>query len=192
MKYGKCLLTAGVLILIGIASIGAAQPQAQIIKEGETQSIIMIGVLLAIVITGIASAFGVGLAGSAAVAVTAEKPELFGKTLVLQILPMTQCIYGFLGALFLMMGGGILAEPGPGVDLTNPMFGKAAILIGLIVGITGISAIAQYITVSASIASVARNPDVFGRGMMYSVMSEFIAIIGLLTAILLMSGLGFL
>jgi V/A-type H+-transporting ATPase subunit K len=191
MKCGIWLLTAVLLILVGIASVGAAQPQAQIIKEGETQTVIMIGILLAVVITGIASAFGVARAGIAAVAVATEKPELFGRTLVLEVVPMTQVVYGLLAAVMLMLGSGLLGGE-TGIDLTNPMFGKAAIIIGLIVGITGISAIPQSMAASASIASVGRNPDVFGAGLMYSVMVETIAIFGLLAAILLMAGLGFL
>ncbi|PKK85941.1 MAG: V-type ATP synthase subunit K [Thermoplasmata archaeon HGW-Thermoplasmata-1] len=152
---------------------------------------VVVGCMLAMGITGIASALGIGLAGSSAVAVAAEKPELFGKCLLLQALPMTQGVYGLLTAILLMLGAGILGGE-PKVDLTNPMYGTMAVGIGLVIGLTGISAIGQAMTASSSIGATARNPDVFGRGIIYTAMSETLAIFGLLVGILIMSGVGFL
>ena len=56
----------------------------------------VLGGSIAVIFGGIGSAIGVGLAGQAGAGVTAEKPELFGKVLVLEALPATQGIYGFL------------------------------------------------------------------------------------------------
>ena len=158
--------------------------------EGETQSMIIIGCALAMGIAGIGSALGLMLAGSSAVAVTGEKPELFGRCLVFQVLPMTQAVYGLLTAILLMMGAGLLG--GSATDLTNPMLGISAIGIGLVVGLTGISAANQGMVASASISATARNPNVAARGIIYTVMPETIAIFGLLVGILLMTGLGLL
>ena len=159
-------------------------------EAGETQSIIILGCMLAMGIAGMGSAMGLMLAGTSAVAVTGEKPELFGKCLVLQVLPMTQAVYGLLTAILLMMGAGLLG--GGGADLSNPMLRVSAIGIGLVVGLTGISAVNQGMVASASIAATGRNPDVAARGIIYTVMPETIAIFGLLVAILLMTGLGLL
>ena len=46
----------------------------------------------------IGSAIGMEQAGKAAAAVTAEKPELFGKVLLMQALPGSQGIYSLVGA----------------------------------------------------------------------------------------------
>ena len=173
------------LITVGIAS---ADPLAG--EEGQTQSMIIIGCALAMGIAGIGSAMGLMLAGTSAVAVTGEKPELFGRCLVFQVLPMTQAVYGLLTAILLMMGAGLLG--GSGTDLTNPMLGISAIGIGLVVGLTGISAANQGMVASASISATARNPNVAARGIIYTVMPETIAIFGLLVGILLMTGLGLL
>jgi V/A-type H+-transporting ATPase subunit K len=159
-------------------------------KEGETQSMIIIGCALAMGIAGVGSAIGLMLAGTSAVAVTGEKPELFGKCLVFQVLPMTQAVYGLLTAILLMMGAGLLG--GSGTNLSNPMLGLSAIGIGLVVGLTGLSATNQGMVASASISATARNPDVAARGIIYTVMPETIAIFGLLVGILLMTGLGLL
>ncbi|HEC81444.1 MAG TPA: V-type ATP synthase subunit K [Thermoplasmatales archaeon] len=158
---------------------------------GETQANVMIGCLLAVAIAGISSAIGLALAGSSAVAVTAEKPELFGRTLVLQVLPMTQSVYGLLTAILLMMGAGLLGGAAR-ADLTNASLGLGAIWIGLVVGLTGISAVNQGMVASASISATGRNPEVAARGIIFTVMPETIAIFGLLVGILLMTGLGLL
>ena len=193
MKERKLKRIAAILIialmpLIIATGTAIAEPLAGV--EGETQSLIIIGCALSMGIAGIGSALGLMLAGSSAVAVTGEKPELFGKCLVFQVLPMTQAVYGLLTAILLMMGAGLLG--GSGADLSNPMIGVSAIWIGLVVGLTGISAANQGQVASSSIAATARNPDVAARGIIYTVMPETIAIFGLLVGILLMTGLGLL
>jgi V/A-type H+-transporting ATPase subunit K len=193
MKRRNMKIRAAIIMLAISATIMAmgtaiAEPMTGV--EGETQSMIIIGCALAMGIAGIGSAMGLMLAGSSAVAVTAEKPELFGKCLVFQVLPMTQAVYGLLTAILLMMGAGLLG--GGGAQLSNPMLGLSAIGIGLVVGLTGISAANQGQVASSSIAATARNPDVAARGIIYTVMPETIAIFGLLVGILLMTGLGLL
>jgi V/A-type H+-transporting ATPase subunit K len=176
------------LFLGTLAQTVSAEPLKGV--EGETQSMIIIGCALAMGIAGVGSALGLMLAGTSAVAVTGEKPELFGKCLVFQVLPMTQAVYGLLTAILMMMGAGLLG--GGKADLTNPMLGLSAIGIGLVVGLTGISAANQGMVASASISATARNPQVAARGIIYTVMPETIAIFGLLVGILLMTGLGLL
>jgi V/A-type H+-transporting ATPase subunit K len=188
IKAKAALMLIGFLALVLTAQIVVAEPMSGV--EGETQSMIIIGCALAMGIAGVGSALGLMLAGTSAVAVTGEKPELFGRCLVFQVLPMTQAVYGLLTAILLMMGAGLLG--GSGADLTNPMLGVSAIGIGLVVGLTGISAANQGMVASASIAATARNPDVAARGIIYTVMPETIAIFGLLVGILLMTGLGLL
>ena len=188
MKIRATIIMLAITALIMAMGTAIAEPLTGV--EGETQSMIIIGCALAMGIAGIGSAMGLMLAGSSAVAVTAEKPELFGKCLVFQVLPMTQAVYGLLTAILLMMGAGLLG--GGGADLSNPMLGLSAIGIGLVVGLTGLSAANQGQVASSSIAATARNPNVAARGIIYTVMPETIAIFGLLVGILLMTGLGLL
>ena len=56
----------------------------------------LLGGMLAALMAGIGSAVGVGMAGQAAAGAVTENPSLFGKVLVLQLLPGTQGIYGLL------------------------------------------------------------------------------------------------
>ncbi|MCJ2513515.1 MAG: hypothetical protein LN408_03625 [Candidatus Thermoplasmatota archaeon] len=193
MKKGKMFGRSAIIIMAILAlltNVGFASADPLTGEEGVTQSMIIIGCALAMGIAGIGSAMGLMLAGTSAVAVTGEKPELFGKCLIFQVLPMTQAVYGLLTAILLMMGAGLLG--GSGADLTNPMLGISAIGIGLVVGLTGLSAANQGMVASASISATARNPSVAARGIIYTVMPETIAIFGLLVGILLMTGLGLL
>ncbi|OGS40908.1 MAG: hypothetical protein A3K77_03270 [Euryarchaeota archaeon RBG_13_31_8] len=160
-------------------------------QEEDNSTLLILGCALAVGISGISSATGLAISGSAAVAVTAEKPNLFGKCLILQVLPMTQSVYGLLTAILLMMGAGLLGGS-PRADMTNPIIGVASVWIGLVVGLTSISAINQGLVASSSISAVGRNPDVAARGIIFTITTETMAIFGLLTAILLMTGLGLL
>ena len=67
-------------------------------------------------LAGVGSAVGVSLGGKAAAGVISEKPELFGRVLILQALPGTQGIYGFLVAVLIMVKIGMIGETGA---LTN-------------------------------------------------------------------------
>jgi V/A-type H+-transporting ATPase subunit K len=176
-----------------ILSVGAASAQeedtAKIVENNKT--LLILGCAIAVGMSGISAATGLAISGSAAVAVTAEKPNLFGKTIILQVLPMTQSVYGLLTAILLMMGAGLLGGS-PRADLTDPVIGLAAVWIGLVVGLTSISAINQGMVASSSISAVGRNPDIAARGILYTITTETMAIFGLLTGILLMTGLGLL
>ena len=176
---GVLLLAAMFLFFAGVAS---AQEGDETTQSDQNKMLVILGCAIAIGIAGISSAIGLALAGSSAIAVTAEKPNLFGKCLVLQVLPMTQSVYGLLTAILLMMGAGLLG--GGSEVVVGSLAGMGAVWIGLAVGLTGISAINQGMVASSSISAVGRNPDVAARGIIFTVMPETIAIFGLLVGIL--------
>ena len=63
----------------------------------------ILGGALAVVLGGIGSAIGVGLAGQASSGVMSEDPDKFGSLLLLVALPGTQGIYGFLSAFLVIL-----------------------------------------------------------------------------------------
>lgn len=191
MKNKKTIIIGilSMMLLITTAGIASAQDD-EVAESNQNKTMVILGCALAIGIAGISSAIGLALAGSSAIAVTAEKPNLFGKCLVLQVLPMTQSVYGLLTAILLMLGAGLLGD-GETV-IVGSLAGMGSVWIGLAVGLTGISAINQGMVASSSISAVGRNPDVAARGIIFTVMPETIAIFGLLVGILLMTGLGLL
>ena len=78
------------------------------------------GAAIAALFAGIGSAVGVGIAGQAAAGATSEKPDLFGKVLVLQLLPGTQGIYGLLIAFITSLARFVL--PSTSVMRIPPIF----------------------------------------------------------------------
>ena len=54
-----------------------------------------LGVAIAVSLSGMGSALGVGKTGQAAAALLKEQPEKFAQALILQLLPGTQGLYGF-------------------------------------------------------------------------------------------------
>ena len=149
--------------------------------------IAMIGATLATILGGIGSILGVANCGKAAAGVTSEQPELFGKLLVLQILPGTQGLYGFLVTILVLMNTGVLG--GAPVALTIEQ-GWAYFLACLPIMINGlISAIFQGKVAASGIAMTAKQPDASGKGITMAILVETYAILSLIVSILLVIGL---
>ncbi|MDD4125018.1 MAG: V-type ATP synthase subunit K [Eubacteriales bacterium] len=142
-------------------------------------AIAIIGAGLCAALAGCGSAVGVMTAGKANAGVTSEKPDLFGKLLVLQALPGTQGIYGFLIAIL------ILAKITVGMDASQgwSLFGAAMPMA--IAGL--VSGIAQGKTAAAAIHMTGKQPDASGKGITMTAMVETYAILALLTSILLLT-----
>ncbi len=143
-----------------------------------------LGAGLSMGIAAIGAGIGVGIAGAAGAGVIAEDPKKFGSVLVLQALPQTQGIYGFLGAILIMIGTGILGE----VVEVSTSLGLICLGAGVSTGLGGITAIGQGITAGACMGAVAKRPESFGQGMVLSVMSETFAVFALLILILILVG----
>jgi len=147
------------------------------------------GAALALAGTGIATAIGVGAAGVSAAGAVAEDKENFKNALVFQALPQTQTIYGFITALFIIMGAGLL---GTATELSTEA-GLVMLGAGLLVALTGISAIFQGQVSAAGIAASSKNQDAFVPGIVFSGQVETPAIFGFIAAlIVLVVGLGVL
>lgn len=141
------------------------------------------GAAIAAGLAGIGSAKGVQISGQAAAGVVAERPEMFGKMLVLQALPGTQGIYGFLTAVLVMVQVGVLG--GSPLALTLEQ-GLAFFAAGLPIGIVGLfSGIAQGKAAAASVHMTAKDDTAFAKGITITAIVETYAILALLVSILL-------
>lgn len=76
----------------------------------------LLGAALAVLMAGMGSAIGVGIAGQAASGVMTEDPSKFAKVLVMQLLPGTQGLYGLLIGFVTLSKIGIIG--GAAVELT--------------------------------------------------------------------------
>jgi len=145
------------------------------------------GAILAALMGGIGSSIGVGMAGQAAAGVVTEDPSLFGKVLVLQLLPGTQGIYGLLIGFITLTQIGILGGS-PDVSFAKGALYLAACLPMAIVGF--VSAKWQAKASVASISLVAKKPDQFGKAMIFPAMVETYAVLALLISILAIFSIG--
>lgn len=146
----------------------------------------ILGASLAVGMGGLGSSIGVGIAGEVAAGVIAEDPDKFGKTLLLQALPGTQGIYGFLAGFWVMLKINLLG----GVLAVQDAAGWQILFACLAVGINClISGVWQGRVAAAGIAMVGRRPDEAGKGLIYAAMVETYAVLGLLTTILLINGI---
>lgn len=145
------------------------------------------GAALAVILPGIGSAYGVRIGGQAAAGVVSEDPDLFGKLLVIQALPGTQGIYGFLTGVMVMLQIGMLGGT-PRVLTTGEglLFFAACMPIAL----GGLfSAIYQGNTAVAAIHMTAKQPEASAKGITMTALVETYAILALLTSILLIFAL---
>jgi len=139
------------------------------------------GVALAVLMPGIGSAKGVGTAGQAGAGILTEDPSLFSKVLVLQLLPATQGIYGFLIGI---IGMGHIAS-------MSAVKGLAFLAVCLPMAFVGyISAIHQANTSVASMNLIMKRPDQFGKSMLFPVMVEMYAILALLISFIALGTVG--
>lgn len=142
-----------------------------------------LGAAIAVILSGFGSAKGVGLVGEAAAGLMIEEPEKFGKALVLQLLPGTQGLYGFVIGLL------VLGKLSAGMSLAEGMYIFAACLP---VGLVGwVSAIAQGKTAAAGINILAKNEEQSTKGIIFSVMVETYALLAFVISLILVNAVSF-
>lgn len=137
-----------------------------------------LGVALAVGMSGIGSAKGVGVAGEAASGLVAEEPDKFVKALILELLPATQGLYGFVIGI---MAFGKINE---GLSFQNGLFILFACLPIAIAGLW--SGIAQGRVSAAGMQIIAKTPEKQISAIMLAVMVETYALLGFVVSIMLL------
>jgi len=142
------------------------------------------GAAISVFLGGAGSAVGVGLAGLSGAGVISEKPELFGKVLLIQALPGTQGIYGFLGGLLILIQIGLLGGEAADISLSTAW---QLFFAALPVAVTGLlSGIYQGKVAAAGLQAVAKDPQNVGKAVIMAAMVETYAVLGLLITVLLL------
>ncbi|MGG7178644.1 V-type ATP synthase subunit K [Clostridium paraputrificum] len=140
-----------------------------------------LGVALAVGLAGIGSAKGVGIAGQAAAGLLTEQPEKFGKALILQLLPGTQGLYGFVVGLMVLLQ----------LSSTTTLQQGAYLLFACMpVAIAGLfSGIAQGKTAASAVQILAKKPEHNTKGIVLTAMVETYALLGFVISIMLIVNL---
>ena len=137
------------------------------------------GVALAVGLSGIGSAKGVGIVGEAATGLVTEEPEKFGKALVLQLLPGTQGLYGF------VIGFLVFTKMASGMPLDQGLYLLGACLPIAFAGLW--SGIAQGKVAAAGIQILAKNPEHNTKGIILAAMVETYALLGFVISFMLVN-----
>ena len=137
----------------------------------------IIGIFMAIVLSGIGSAKGAAMIGKAAAALISEQPEKFGQSLVLQMMSASQGLYGFIIGFLIFMNFG----EGLTFEIALKCLGAGAVM-----GISGyFTAIQQSAAATAGIQILAKKPEHSTKGVLYSAMIETYAIFAFVISVLI-------
>ena len=142
-----------------------------------------LGAALATFLAGWGSAKGVGIVGEVASGLMIEEPEKFGKSLVLQLLPGTQGLYGF------VIGLMVLGRLNANMSFAEGVYILMACLPIAIAGYG--SAVAQGRVAASGISLLAKNEEQSTKGIIYAVMVETYALLAFVVSIMLLSGVSF-
>ena len=147
----------------------------------------LIGAGMAALLAGIGSAIGIGIAGRSATGVLSEKPERYGQMFIMVVLPGTQGFYGFLAAFMVMLQLNFFKQDVPVPDLSFAL-GLQVLIACLPIAFAGlVSAIFQGKVCAGGIMMAAKQPEMaFKAGVVYAVMVEVYAVLGLLITIFML------
>lgn len=147
----------------------------------------LIGAGLSVFLSGIGSAIGLTISSGASNGVLSEKPERYGLNFIMVALPGTQGFYGFLAGFIVMQNLGFFDESYT-LYLSQKQ-GLIVLLSCLPVAVAGlVTAIYQGKTAATGIMMAAKKPELaFKAGVVYAVMIEVYAILGLLTSLFMIN-----
>lgn len=134
------------------------------------------GSAIAVILAGIGSAKGVGMVAEASAGVVVEDASKFTKLLILQVLPGTQGLYGFVVSIMILLN--LNAEMS---FLTGLLYFIAALPIafgGLF------SALAQARVATSGVNIIAKKPNESGKAITSAALVEFYALLSFIISIL--------
>jgi len=148
---------------------------------------IFVGAALSGLLGFMGSAIGMGIAGRAGAAVVAERPELFGRVLLLQALPGSQGIYGLVGAFLILSFSGSLGDAPVTISIAQSL---QYMIAALPIGLAGLfSAIHQGAVAANGIAAIAKDESLTAQAIVMAAMVETWAIFGVLVGFILLTAI---
>jgi len=148
---------------------------------------IFVGAALSGLLGFMGSAIGMGIAGRAGAAVVAERPELFGRVLLLQALPGSQGIYGLVGAFLILSFSGALGDAPITISIAQSF---QYMIAALPIGLAGLfSAIHQGAVAANGIATIAKDESLTAQAIVMAAMVETWAIFGVLVGFILLTAI---
>ena len=150
-------------------------------------AIAILGGALSAAICCAGSARGCGVAGEAGTGLLSEDPSQFGKVMIIQVIPGTQGLYGFVIWFVVIAKLSLLGGNPVAVNIQQGLQLACACLPMAIAG--GISAPAQGRVAAGTVNLLAKKPNDWFKGIMLCAVVEFYAILGLLASFLMISSI---
>ena len=141
------------------------------------------GAALAATLACMGSAKAVGLVGEASAGLVSEDPSKFGKALLLQALPATQGIYGFITAFLILFKMGVFSGSVSTLTIAQGAYFFVAALPIAVVGY--VSAVKRGKVSVAGVSLLSKRPKEVGKAMTSAAMVEAFAIFALLVSLLM-------
>lgn len=136
-----------------------------------------LGIVIAVAFSGMGSALAVGAGGATAATLLKEEPEKFAQALILQLLPGTQGLYGF------VIGFLTVLNLSPDLSVQR---GLGYLFASLPVGIVGyFSAKHQGNVVVSAMQILAKRPEENTKGIILAAMVETYAILAFVVSFVL-------
>lgn len=141
------------------------------------------GVALAVILTGIGSSVGLRMVSEAASGLIIEEPEKFGRTLVLQLIPSSQGLYGFVIGLL------AIGQLSVNMSMAHGLYIFMACLPIAFVGWK--SGIQQGRVAAAAVTILAKNEEQTTKGIVYAVMIETYQLLAFVISLIMLNTISF-
>jgi V/A-type H+-transporting ATPase subunit K len=146
----------------------------------------ILGAALAVLLPGFGSARAVNMVARSTAGLICEEPQKYGKSMLLQALPMTQGIYGMVVAFLIIVFSGIMDLDIAAGEALKLEEGCYYLFAALPIALGGwFSAIRQGEVAVAGISVLAKKPEAVGKAVISASFVELYAILALLISILL-------
>ena len=145
------------------------------------------GAAVATLMSGIGSAMGVSNVSKAASPVVIEDPSKFARLLILQLLPGTQGLYGFVISIMTLPNIGVLGGS-PDVSLSAGLIYLVAALPVAIGGL--VSAVSQGKVAATGVVIVAKNPSQSSKAIISATLVEFYALLAFIISFIMVTNVG--
>ena len=140
------------------------------------------GAVVAALPASIGSSKGVGMVSEASTPVVIEDPSKFSRLLILQLLPGTQGLYGFVVGIMILNGIGVLGTLLPVTGIQ----GLAYLVSAIPIAAGGwLSAIAQARVAVTGVSIVSKNPAQSSKAIISATLVEFYALLSFIISFLM-------
>jgi V/A-type H+-transporting ATPase subunit K len=141
--------------------------------------IAVLGAALAVLMTGVGSSIGMSWVQQATAGVVSEEPEKYGKTMILQLIPSSNALYGFVVGILIVLN---VVMGNMALTVVEGLMVLAFCLPVAVVGL--VACLAQAKVCVAGVHMVGKRVELSSRAVTMAVFIELFALFALIVSIL--------